>query len=170
MNSLRSFRASTAGSSLIEVVIAMSVLAVTLPLVFAVLARSGQSCVCAQAETRCASIIPACLNEIEAAHQGTARFLPPLTRGQPFPAPGTSLALAFAEDGRTLGCVAPDAYLTGVSRLADEPVRYLASIHGEPAPARPNMPPLLNLRVTLEYPSAAPMAKRQHLDFHTSIP
>jgi len=170
MNPLRSLRASPAGSSLIEVVLAMSVLAVALPLVFAVLARCAQSCACAQAETRCAAIIPACLNEIEAAHQGTARFLPPLARGQPVPAPGATLALAFAEDGHALGCVAPAAYRTGISRLADEPVRYLASLHSEPEPALPNMPPMLNLRVSLEYPSAAPLAKRQRLDFHTRIP
>lgn len=170
MKPLRSLRANAVGSSLIEVVIAMGVLAVALPLVFAVLASSGQSCARAQAETRCVWIIPACINEIEAAHQGTGRFLPPLPRGQPFPAPGTILALAFAEDGRALGCVAPDAYQTGVSRLANEPIRYLASFHSEPAPPRPNMPPLLNLRLTLEYPSAAPLAKRQHLDFHTRIP
>ena len=159
-----------AGSSLVEVLMAMGVLAVVLPLVFAVLARAGQSSAEAQTETRCLAILPACMDEIEAAQQGTARFLPALPCGVPFPTPDTILALAFARDGRLLGCVAPAAYLVGIRRLADEPIRYLASLHTEPAPAQPNMPAMLHLRITLEYPPAAPMAKRRHLEFYTCIP
>jgi len=147
---------------------AMGVLAVVLPLVFAVLARAGQSSAAAQAETRCVAILPVCMDEIEAALQGTARFLPPLTRGVPFPAPGA--CLAFARDGHALGCVPPESYRAGVRQLANEPSRYLASFHTEPACTRPNMPAMLDLRITLEYPAAAPLAKRQHLDFHTRIP
>jgi len=149
---------------------AMGVLAVVLPLVFAVLARSAQSRAAAQAETRCVAILPVCMDEIEAAQQGVARFLPPLPRGVAFPAPGACLALAFARDGHALGCVPPGAYLAGIRQLANEPSRYLASFHAEPSAARPNMPALLNLRITLEYPAAAPLAKRAHLDFHTRIP
>jgi len=170
MNAFRPSRANVAGSSLVEVLIAMGVLAVALPLVFAVLARSGQSCAAAQAETRSTWIIPACLNEIEAAHHGTARFLPALTPGQPFPARGDILALAFAQDGRAIGCVPPAAYRSGVSRLADVPIRYLASLHTEPVPSQLNLPPLLNLHLTLEYPAAAPLANRRRLDFHTRLP
>ncbi|MEI7956095.1 MAG: hypothetical protein WCJ66_13080 [Verrucomicrobiota bacterium] len=162
-------RGPLAGSSLIEVLMAMGVLAVVLPLVFAVLARASQSYAEAQAETRCMSILPACMDEIEAAQLGKARFLPALPWGVPFPAPDTILALAFSRDGRLLGCVAPAAYLAGTHRLADESIRYLASLHTEPAPARPNMPAMLRLRITLEYPPAAPMAKRRHLGFYTSI-
>lgn len=170
MKRFRTERAGFPGASLIEALIAMGVLAVVLPLVFAVLARSGQSCASARAETRCAWIIPACMAEIEAAHRSAARFLPPLPPGQPIAPPGGVLVLAFAGDGRALGRVARDAYLSGVSRLAGEPVRYLASLHSEPVPALPNMPPLMNLRVTLEFPSASPQAKRQCLDFHSRIP
>ncbi|MCX6877969.1 MAG: type II secretion system protein [Verrucomicrobia bacterium] len=170
MNTPRSTHATAAGFSLIEVILAMGVLAVALPLVFAVMARSGQSTAAAQAETRCAWIIPACLNEIEAAHAGNARFLPTLTRGQPFPAPGEVLALAFAADGRALGLADPEAYHRGLKNLADEPIRYLASIRTQRSPAQPGGPPMLNLRLTLEYPSAAPVAKRQKLDFFTRLP
>jgi len=166
MKAARSARAA----SLIEALLAMGVLAVALPLVFAVLARSGQSAAAAQAETRCGWIIPACLDEIEAAREGNARFLPKLTRGQPFPAADQVLALAFAGDGRTLGCVARKDYLTGIDRLAGEPVRYVVSIHAQPAPDQPNTHAMLNLRLTLECPSAAPLAKRRKLDFHTRIP
>ena len=168
MKAQRPRRGPGAGSSLIEVLIAMGVLALVLPLVFAVLARAAMSCAAAQAETRCASILPACMNEIEAAQHGTARFLPPLNRGVPFPAAGATLA--FARDGRLLGGVAADACLGGVRSLASEPVRYLATFHTGAAPTRPNMPAMLSLRISLEYPAAAPLARRRHLDFHTSIP
>ena len=170
MKTPRSLPARIAGTSLIEVLLAMGVLAVALPLVAAVLARSGQGCAAAQAETRCGWILPACLDEIEAAHTGSARFLPDLTRGQSFPAPGDVLVLAFADDGRALGCVGRDAYLSGLGRLRGESVRYLASLRADPAATRPNMQPGRALRVTLEFPAAAPLAKRHHLEFFTRLP
>ncbi|KAB2641958.1 MAG: hypothetical protein DVB25_00085 [Verrucomicrobia bacterium] len=157
-----------AGSSLIEVLIAMGVLAVALPLVFAVLARAGMSCAAAQAETRCVVILPACMDEIKAAQHGIARFLPPSNRHSPFPA--AAATLAFARDGHLLGNVAPEVYLAGVRQLANEPVRFLATLHTSPAPILPNMPAMLSLRISLEYPAAAPLAQRRHLDFHTCIP
>jgi hypothetical protein len=160
----------TCGSSLIEVLLAMGVLAVALPLVGAVLVRAGQSAAAAQAETRCGWIVPACMKEIEAAYEGKARFLPKLPRNQPFPAAGEVLALAFAGDGRALGRIDRETYHSGGRILADEPIRYLASIHAAPAASRSNITPMLGLRVTLEYPSAAPLAKRRKLDFHTCIP
>ena len=163
-------RASDCGASLIEVIIAMGVLSVALPLIFAVMARSGQSTASAQAETRCVWIIPACMTEIEAAHSGTSRFLPRLTRGQQFPAPGETLALAFSEDGRALGLVEPQPYNKGIKNLAGETLRYIVSIHTEPTPVKPDATPMLSLRLTLEYPSAAPVVKRQKLDFFTRIP
>lgn len=163
-------RSTAHGSSLIDALLAMGMLAVALPLVSAVMARSAQSMATAQAESRCAWIIPSCVQEIEAAHQGKARFLPELTRDQPFPAPGATLALAFSADGRALGCVEPKAYLTGTHKLAKEAVRYIAAISCQPAAARPGTPSMRNLRLTLEYPAAAPAAKRKKLDFHTRLP
>ncbi|MEI6655365.1 MAG: hypothetical protein WCP45_11395 [Verrucomicrobiota bacterium] len=159
---------SARGASLIEALLALGVLAVALPLVSAVMARSAQSMAAAQAESRCTSIIPACLQEIDAAHEGKAQFLPKLTRGQPFPAAGETLALAFTDDGRALGCVKPQAYLTGTRTLADAAVHYLASIRCEAA--TPGTCAMRHLCLTLEYPSAAPAAKRKKLDFHTRIP
>jgi Tfp pilus assembly protein PilV len=161
---------SASGSSLIEVILAMGTLAVALPLVAAVMARAGQSSAAAQAESRSAWIIPACMQEIEAAHVGKSRALPTLARREPFPAPGQFLALAFAEDGRALGSVERDAYLTGTRGGGDKPVRYLVTIHCQAAAGPPGPSRMRDLRLTLEYPSAAPATKRRKLDFHTRIP
>jgi Tfp pilus assembly protein PilV len=163
-------RPSRRGASLIEVVVAMGVLAVAVPLVFAVIARSGQNAANARAETRSTWIIPACLNEIEAARTGASKLIPPRLPGQPFPADGQFLTIAFSEDGRPLGTIEQKAYATGIKTLADQPVRYLATIRTEPAPAAPGVPPMLNLHLTLEHPAAAPAAQRRKIAFHSRIP
>ena len=170
MNSPTLPRQTHRGASLIEVVIAIGVLAVAVPMVFAVIAKSGQSAANARAETRCAWIIPACLNEIEAARTGRSQFIPPRLPGQPFPAAGELLAIAFSEDGRPLGTIDQTAYDRGIKTLADEPVRYLTTIRAEAAPTKPGSPPMLNLHLTLEHPAAAPAAKRSKIDFHSRLP
>lgn len=158
------------GASLIEVVIAIGVLAVAVPLVFMVIAKSGQNAANARAETRCAWLIPACLNEIEAARTGSSELIPPRLPGQPFPADGTLLAIAFTEDGRPLGTIEQPAYDKGLKTLADESVRYLTTIRAEAAPVKLGSPPMLNLHLTVEYPAAAPAVKRRKIDFHSRLP
>lgn len=165
-------RSGLSGASLIEVVIAMGVLAMTLPLLFGVFAKSGETAAAAKAETRSNWIIPACMREIEAARENKSRFLPKREPGVVYPASGETLALAFSADGRPLGKVPARSYETGVKSLAGEPARYLVSIRSELAENkdRPDEPPMLNLRLTLEYPAAVPSNKRRTLDFHSRIP
>jgi type II secretory pathway pseudopilin PulG len=161
---------------LIEVVIALGVLATALPLVFGTFAKSGESAAAAKAETRCNWIIPACLDEIEAARLGQSRFLPKREPGSPYPPSGETLALAFTDEGLAVAKVPPRAYAAGTKSLNGESVRYLVSIHAEPEPGAAGDPaaagaiPLSTLRLTLEYPAAAPSHKRRTLDFHTRIP
>jgi hypothetical protein len=152
------------------VVIAIGVLAVAVPLAFAVIAKSSQNSATARAETRCAWIIPACLDEIEAARTGSSKFIPLRVPGEPFPASGELLAIAFSEDGRPLGTVEQKAYDQGVKFVADEAVRYLVAIRTTAAPQKAGSPPLLDLHLALEHPAAAPAAKRRKIDFHSRLP
>jgi Tfp pilus assembly protein PilV len=168
MKSQHSAPVHACGASLIEGVIAMGVLAVALPLVFAVIARSAQATTAAQAESRSTWIIPACLEEIQAAAAGKAQFLTNPTPNQPFPTPNKPLALAFSPDGRTLGSIQPDAYAAGIRQLAGQAARYIVSIHTDPAQSAER--PMRGLRLTLEYPAAVPHTKRRKLDFHTHLP
>lgn len=163
-------RVSPRGFSLIEIIIAMGVLAVALPLVCAVMARSGQSSASAKAETHCVWILPACLHEIDAAFLGKSHYLPTLARGQSLPAAGDILALAYSKEGRALALVTREAYHMGINPLAGDAVAYIVSICGEPSPTQASRPSMCNLRLTLEYPPAAPAVKRQKLDFFTRIP
>lgn len=173
-------RSSLRGTSLIEVVIAMGVLATVLPLVFGTFVKSGENAAAAKAETRCNWIIPACLDEIEAARDGRSRFLPKREPGTLYPAAGETLALAFSDEGRVVATVPARAYAAGTKNLDGENVHYLVAIHATPDPAAadgaaaiPGAPPvstLSTLSLTLEYPAAAPAHKRRTLVFHTRIP
>ncbi len=157
------------GSSLIEAVIAMGVLAIAIPLVFAAVAESGKTGISAEAETRSAWIVPACLREIEASRAGTSRYFPATSAGDTFPPGGGVWALGFAADGSLVGKMDKSSYDQGVAKITAGPVRYIASLAAEEIVPAVD-PPMLRVRISLEYPSAAPAAKRRRLDFHTRIP
>jgi hypothetical protein len=162
------------GVSLIETVIAMGVLAVVIPLVFGAIAESGRSGISAEADTRCAWIVPQCVEEIRLSREskGSYNTVP----GQAFPAAGDVWALAFSPEGKLLGKLGKEAYEKsgGVRDFQGEPVAYLATLSATgPAaadPAKPGAANMLTARITVEYPSGVPMAKRQKLEFYTSLP
>ena len=53
-----------------EVVMALAVLAVAIPLTFTTLAAASRTGVPSSAETRCLSMVPICLDEIQASRNG----------------------------------------------------------------------------------------------------
>lgn len=157
------------GSSLLETVIAMGVLAVAIPLVFGAIAESGQSSMSAEVETRSSWIIPACMDAIEASRNGTPGYFTPTTIGQVFPETGTVWALGFSADGKPVGKIDKALYDKGTKEIAGKSVRFIASMSAAPqVPAA--TPPMMRVLITLEYPATAPVAKRQKLDFYTRIP
>lgn len=158
------------GISLTETVIAMGVLAVAIPLVFGALAESGKSNLSSEAETRSTWIVPACMAEIQASREGASRFFAATRAGETFPPGGGVWALAYSADGKLVGKIEKAAYDQGVKEINGQPVRYIASLSSaQPVPA--TAPPvMLNVRVSLEYPSGTPAAKRRKLEFHTRIP
>lgn len=158
------------GTSLVEAIVAIGVLAVAVPLVFATLAGSGESGLAAQAETRCSWIIPVCVAELQATRTDQARFLPATRAGEAFPPAGEVMALAFALDGRPLGMLDKVSYEKGLREMAGEPVRFISSLSGRPVDDGGGGTPLLRVHITLEYPATAPATKRQKLDFHTRMP
>lgn len=163
-------RAGRKGTSLIEVVIAVGVLAVAVPLVLGTMAQSGEANASSLAETRCSWMVPLCMDELKLAMKGRSEVIPELKPGQDFPSSG-HLVLGFSGEGSLLGKVAGSDYETGVSKLAENPVRYLATMKGEmPGNIEDGIPASLAVTIAVEYPAAAPAAKRQRIEFHTKLP
>jgi type II secretory pathway pseudopilin PulG len=158
------------GSSLIETVIAMGVLAVAIPLVFGALAESGKSNVSSEAETRSTWIVPTCMEEILASREGKPQFFTATTVGQVFPPAGDVWALAFSAEGKPIGKIAKGVYDKGTKELNGQTVRYIATLSSATTPTPSGATPMLRARITLEYPSALPVAKREKLEFYTRIP
>jgi Tfp pilus assembly protein PilV len=161
---------SPRGASLVEAIVAVGVMALAVPLVLATLVQSGETGLSSQAETRCSWIIPACMDELQATRDGNAQFLDPTQPGQAFPPSGDVWVLAFSNDGRTLGKISKAEYDKGIKTLTNQPVRYLATLKGTPATPKPGVTPMLRVAITLEFPAAAPAAKRQKIEFHTRMP
>lgn len=170
MKTPRSNTQWTRGTSLIETVIAMGVLAVAIPLVFGALAESGKSAMSAEAETRSTWMIPACMEEIQASRGGNPQYFTATTVGQTFPPSGDIWALAFSPEGKPIGKLSKALYDKGTKEVDGKPVRYIISLSAATITPPTGAAPMMHTRLSLEYPSAAPLAKRQKLEFYTHIP
>lgn len=158
------------GVTLVESVIAVGVLAIAIPLVFGSIAESGKSGMASQAETRSTWIVPVCMEEIRASRDGKPEYFSRTKVGEAFPPAGEVWAIAFAQDGSTVGKMDAAAYRSGTRQLNGEPVLYIATMSSESESSTSGSTPMLNVRISMEYPAAAPQGKRQTLDFHTRVP
>jgi type II secretory pathway pseudopilin PulG len=157
------------GISLIETVIAMAVLAVTIPLIFAALAGAGKSGISAEFETRSPWIVEACLREVRATRIGKPEFLTPTKIFETIPPTDQFWAIAFSAEGKPIKKIDEIQYQQGLTQIANTPVRYLAVIHPpSELEAHPGTS-ISHVRISIEYPSIAPASKRQHLDFYSQI-
>lgn len=159
------------GASLVEAIIAVGVLAVAVPLVFATMAESGESGLAAQAETRSSWMVPACVEELQLAMKGRSAYLPEMMPSTDFPSAGGLVALAFSTEGAIAGKVSQGAYGSGLRDIEGKPAKYIVSMTGAlPERKSDDMPQCLEVVITIEYPAAAPAARREKLEFHTRLP
>ncbi len=170
MKTAAPYRRFPRGASLVEAVIAVGVLAVAVPLVFGTLAEAGKNGTSAQAETRATWIVRACMREIEASRDGRPQYFTATTTGQAFPPEGDVWALAFASDGSTVGKVSKAQYDSGLKELDGRSVRFIAVLEAVSGNVTPGTTPMLDARISIEYPASAPADRRDKLDFHTRIP
>lgn len=157
------------GYSLIEVIIAIGVLAVCIPLVFATLAQAGKTGMSSEAETRCSWIVPACMEEIRASRDGRPQYFAITSAGGGFPVGGDVWALAFGPDGRLIGKVPKILYEKGLKEIDGKPVLYLATLSAVKPRKESAQCRMLDVWISILYPAAVPEAKRQKLDFFTRI-
>lgn len=155
---------------MIEVVIAVGVMAVAIPLVFGALAESGKSGMAAEAETRSAWMVPQGLDEICASRDGCSQYFPATSIGEAFPSIGEVWGLAFSSKGSVVGKITKADYEQGIKNLNGTKISYLLTM-GATLPLTQTGPvPILNVKMTVEYPSNAPANRRQKINFYTHTP
>jgi hypothetical protein len=165
------------GSSLMETVIAMGVLAIAIPLVFGAIGEAGKSTIASEAETHSTWIVPACMDEIQASRDGKPEYFTATAVSETFPSAGDVWAIGFSAEGKPVGKVSKASYDQGTLEADGKPIRYIASLSAaEPdagagdAQTAAGETPVLRARIAIEFPATAPAAKRQKLDFYTRIP
>ena len=164
MKSFPLHRKFARGVTLVEAVIAVGVLAVAVPLVFGALAEAGKSGFSSQAETRSTWMVPACMDEIQASRDGRPQYF------TAFPPAGDVWALGFSAEGKPVGKLSKALYDKGAKELDGKPILYIAVMSAGNATLTSGGQTMLRARISIEYPAAAPVAKRSKLDFHTRIP
>ncbi len=159
------------GGSLVEVIIAMGVLAVAVPIVFGALAESGRSGMASEAETRSTWIVPACMDEIRASRDGKPVYFTTTTIGQIFPNAGEVWALGFSAEGKPVAKLGSKAiYDKGLKDINGQRVSYIASLSATKITVTTGAPAMVRVKISMEFPASAPAAKRQKLDFYSRIP
>ena len=170
MNSTFDKRCRQRGALLLEAVLAIGVLAVAVPLVLGALTEAGKCQWEARAETCSVGMVRACLDEMGASLDGCPQWLPSRRRAQVFPPPGEVWVLAFSREGQPIGILSRDRYEQGAREVDGKSVRYLAALAASTVPARPGIPPLLRVQVSIEYPAISPRAQRAKIDYYTYLP
>lgn len=153
-----------------EVVMALAVLAVAIPLTFTTLAAASRTGVPSSAETRCLSMVPICLDEIQASRNGCPQYFTSTSVGQSFPPEGDLWALAFSGDGRVIGKVNQRLYETGGKMIEGESMRYIATMMAYASKMQTSDAPIMNVRISIEYPASEPSSQRRKIDFFTRLP
>ena len=157
------------GSTLIEAVIALGVLAVAIPLIFGVFAESGKNSISAEAETCSNWIVPLCMAEIDASRAGKSRFFPATITQEIFPSSDDVWALGFSAEGQLIHKLDRSDYIYGLTHLNGQSVYYIASLSTTKI-EEASIVSMLRLKIYLEYPANAPAKQRQTIVFYTKIP
>jgi hypothetical protein len=159
----------TRGISLLEMLIGISLLALAVPLVLGSLVRAGEGGMVTRVESRCARIIPACLEEIYAAREGRQNLLTGSQRIADFPPDSEPVCLGFARRGGPVAKMDPEIYHAGLKQRGARGIHYLAAITVQTV-AENDSTAKRRLKISVEYPATAPAGKRRKLDFYTGIP
>jgi len=161
---------SPRGVSLLEMLIGIGLLTLAVPLVLGTLVKSGESGVASRVENRCALIVPACLAEIRAAREGRENLLTGLEAVPDFPIMGEFTCLGFGRRGEPVSKMEPADYDAGLRQSNAKGIYYFACIEAQTHEATSDSPAARRFKISVEYPAAAPVGKRQKLDFYTDMP
>lgn len=158
-----------------ETVISVGVLAVAVPLTLAAIGESGKSGQASAAETRAPWIAAATFGELRAASEGRSPWFTAGADGRVTPPADAIWALGFSRSGAVLEMLSEENYTSGILKSGDDEVRFIARVHPAEASAATNTnttsvtTAIPAMRVTVEYPSAAPANRRKSVDFHAHL-
>lgn len=141
--------ATSAGTNLVECVLAMALVALVLPVVVLALGQSHRDLARGRAEAWAGRSIPACLSSLRMAggiHDGHGRIW------------------AHDRQGRVLG-----AWSAGTWRLEETPEAAYLVVADCPEVGGADVSGVSPLALRLEYPAAAPAKHRRVLSFHTRM-
>jgi hypothetical protein len=144
------------GFSLLEVVVSLGVLAVAIPLALAGIAGSANADLASRADSLAGSMVAVCLKEWSEA-KGAKEEIGGDESGEVW-------SMGFAATGESCGTVEAKDYRSGCRKAG---VIYLVRVEETPAE---DVSPAREVRVSVEFPAAAPEAKRQRLEFFTRLP
>ncbi|NJM36549.1 MAG: type II secretion system protein [Akkermansiaceae bacterium] len=161
---------SNQGSTLIEAVLAMGILAIVIPLVFGVIAESKKSNFSSKAETFSNWIVPMCIDQIQASRDGRSAYFPATLPQESFPLENEVWALGFSPEGKIVNRITVKDYQKGIVELDQQSIRFIASISTIHIQESADVTPMLHVKINLEYPAAVPAHKREKLAFYTHIP
>jgi hypothetical protein len=156
------------GSTLVEAVLGMGILAVAIPLVFGVIAESKKSNFSSEAETFSNWIVPMCMDQIQASRNGNSAYFPATLPQESFPLENEIWALGFSPEGKIVNKISSQEYGKGMAAIDEQSIRYIASLSANNIEEETVL--MLRAKISLEYPAAAPAHKREKLIFYTRIP
>jgi len=152
------------GFSLMEVVIAVGVLAVAIPVIMAMMVSGLRSSRVATDETQAALIARSVMQEIRSARQGTGGLVEGTLAWPEFPGGGDRLVFSVDAGGRLLERMEDGAYATGVR---EPDVQYLVSAAGTPhrLEGGADLEVLSKVVVSVETPPGARAEDRRKFEF-----
>lgn len=152
------------GFSLMEVVIAVGVLAVAIPVIMAALVAGARGSRVATDETQAALITRSVMQELRAARNGRGALVEGALSWPDFPADGERLVFSVDADGRLTALLGGGVYESGVR---DRVARYLVSASGarHPLAGRPGPDVLSRVVVSVETPPGAGPEDRRKYEY-----
>ncbi len=152
------------GFSLMEVVIAVGVLAVAIPVIMAMMVAGTRSSRVATDETQAALIARSVMQEIRSARDGKGGLVEGTLPWPEFPTGGERLVFSVDAGGRLVEQLGDGDYTTG---LRDREVQYLVSAAGtlHRLPGSPDLEVLSKVVVSIETPPGAKPEDRRKFEF-----
>ncbi|MFT3989816.1 MAG: hypothetical protein QM680_00255 [Luteolibacter sp.] len=152
------------GFSLVEVALALGVLAMMVPVMMGAMARSLGGADRAAAESRSLWMVPACCREIDAVYDGVSEWfeLPESEEEATFPPIDDWKALAFSSEGKILGKIELADYERGSREIDGMRVAAIARIDRFPSGEGDEASVV---KISIETPAAGPAEYRARKAF-----